>query len=169
MSTDSIPVITGTLPVGGKGVAVGQHAEVRRTFTVEQVGQFGKLIGDENPLHSPQTCFPESFQVLETAGIITWENNKSKVLVHGMMAGSLFSCIFGTLIPGSVYRSQQLAFRLPIFCNQVVTGQVVVTRVRTWREGVVLTCDTKVVCQERECITGQASVWLPNGEIFVKR
>jgi hypothetical protein len=108
-------------------------------------------MGDENPLHSPQTCFPESFQVLETAGIITWENNKSKVLVHGLMAGSLFSCIFGTLIPGSVYRSQQLAFRLPIFCNQVVT------------------CDTKVVCQERECITGQASVWLPNGEIFVKR
>lgn len=131
------------------------------------MAQFGKLIGDENPLHSPQTSFPESVQALETARIIQWENNnESKVLVHGMMAGSLFSCIFGTLIPGSVYRSQQLAFRSPVFCNQVVKGHVVVTKVRTWRKGVVLTCDTKVACQERECITGQASVWLPNGEIL---
>lgn len=32
MSKDSIPVITGTLPAGGKGVAVGQHAEVRENL-----------------------------------------------------------------------------------------------------------------------------------------
>jgi acyl dehydratase len=138
---------------------------VERIFTVEQVAQFGKLIGDENPLHSPQMSFPDNFQPLEQAGIIRWsDRGQSQVLVHGMLAGSLFSCIFGTLIPGSVYRSQQLAFSSPVFCNQLVKGQVKVTRVRTWKEGVVLTCDTKVQCQECECIAGQATVWLPNGE-----
>lgn len=138
-------------------------------FTVEQVAQFGKLIGDENPLHSPQTFFPKSFQSLEKVGIIQWQQQQdntqrqSQVLVHGMMVGSLFSCIFGTLIPGSVYRSQQLAFRAPVFCNETVTGRVKVVKVRQWREGLVLTCDTKVLCQGRECITGEASVWLPTG------
>lgn len=129
---------------------------------------FGKLIGDENPLHSPQTTFPLGFEVLEKAGVIQWntETNQSQVLVHGMMVGSLFSCIFGTLIPGSVYRSQQLAFKSPVFCNHQVTGRVVVTKARTWREGLVLTCDTKVECQGKDCITGEATVWLPNGEIL---
>jgi acyl dehydratase len=130
------------------------------------VSQFGKLVGDENPLHSPQTSFPESFAKLEDAGLIRWHYNsaKSEALVHGMMVASLFSCIFGTLIPGSVYRKQALSFRAPVFANNVVTGRVEVTQIRSWREGVVLTCDTKVLCEGRECITGEASVWLPNGE-----
>ena len=134
------------------------------------MGEFGKLIGDENVLHSPQSSFPEEFgHALEKAGIVQWQDNttpkQSKVLVHGMMVGSLFSCIFGTLIPGSVYRSQKLAFRAPVFCNELVTGRIQVLKLRQWREGLVLTCDTKVVCQGRECITGEASVWLPHGEM----
>lgn len=88
------------------------------------------------------------------------------------MVASLFSCIFGTLIPGSVYRKQTLSFRAPVFANDVVTGRVQVTKIRSLlrREGVgggggvVLTCDTKVLCEGRECITGEASVWLPEGE-----
>lgn len=144
---------------------------MQRIFSVEQVAQFGKLIGDENSLHSPQLSFPESFQPLETAGLIQWEQDssqqrQSKVLVHGMLAGSLFSCIFGTLIPGSVYRSQQLNFSAPIFCNERVTGRVDIVKVRPWRGGLVLSCDTKVLSeQNRECITGQARVWLPTGEM----
>ena len=141
---------------------------------MEQVAQFGKLIGDENPLHSPQTSFPESFQALEKVRIIRCRQDaddrqrQSQVLVHGMMVGSLFSSIFGTLIPGSVYRSQRLAFRLPVFCNEEVTGRVDVMKVRQWREGLVLTCDTKVTCQGGECITGEASVWLPDGTMELK-
>jgi acyl dehydratase len=130
------------------------------------VSQFAKLVGDENLLHFPQTTFPDSFAKLEKAGLIRWHYNseESQALVHGMMVASIFSCIFGTLIPGSVYRRQALSFRAPVFADNVVTGRVQVTQVRTWREGVVLTCDTKVLCEGRECITGEAGVWLPNGE-----
>jgi acyl dehydratase len=130
------------------------------------VSQFAKLVGDENPLHFPQTSFSESFAKLEKAGLIRWHCNsgESQALVHGMLVASIFSCIFGTLIPGSVYRTQKLSFRAPVFADSVVTGRVQVTQVRTWREGVVLTCDTKVLCEGRESITGEASVWLPNGE-----
>jgi len=80
-----------------------------------------------------------------------------------MMVGSLFSCIFGTLIPGSVYRSQRLAFRVPVFCNEQVTGRIEVLKARQWRGGLVLTCDTKAMCKGSECITGEATVWLPDG------
>lgn len=136
------------------------------------------LIGDSNPLHSSQTSFPPSFQPLEQAGIIQWQRQEtdsysltqaqmsSRVLVHGIMVASLFSSIFGTIIPGSVYRSQSLHFRAPVFCKELVMGRVEVTNVRQWRKGgLVLVCDTKVVCLGRECITGQASVWLPYGEL----
>ena len=54
-----------------------------------------------------------------------------------------------------------------MFANDVVTGRVQITKIRSRREGsggVVVTCDTKVLCNGRECITGEASVWLPNGE-----
>lgn len=87
--------------------------------------------------------------------------------MHGIMVASLFSSIFGTLIPGSVYRNQSLNFCAPVFCNELVTGRVLVTNARRWRRGgLVLQCDTKVICLERECITGQASVWLPGGELL---
>ena len=138
---------------------------MQRVFTAEEVAQYGKLVGDENLLHSPQTEFPSSFDALARAGLIRWQGNQSEALVHGMLVGSLFSCIFGTLIPGSVYRSQQLSFRAPVFANETVIARVELTKVRSWREGVVVTCDTRVTCKGRECITGEASVWLPDGEV----
>ena len=41
--------------------------------------------------------------------------------------------------------------------------RVELTDVRAWREGLLVKCDTRVVCEDRECITGEATVWLPNG------
>lgn len=46
--------VTGTIPVGGLGVTVGQFAETRRRFSVRDVEQFGRLVGDDNPLHRRQ-------------------------------------------------------------------------------------------------------------------
>lgn len=82
----------------------------------------------------------------------------SRPIVHGMLVSGLFSCIFATLIPGTVYMSQQLQFVAPVHVNDKVTARVQVVAVRerkrpqqerqqqrSQREhhpGWIVTCDT---------------------------
>ena len=83
-----------------------------------------------------------------------------KPIVHGMLLSSLFSCIFGSLIPGSVYRKQTLYFHKPVFTGELVIGQVTVLNVKQMRirrsndnegsqtknlGGVLVTCDTQIL------------------------
>jgi acyl dehydratase len=191
----SRPIVTGTIPPHGKGVAVNQYAEVRRTFTAADVIQFSHLVGDFNPLHSstvpsdnahiPLPMFVNSgfIQRDATAGSDSDTTATSmKPLVHGMLSSSLFSCIFGTLIPGSIYRSQVLHFRHPIFAQDAVMGRVQVTNVRPIsgrsKGGLLVICDTTVVVLDpadegqdnpqkrgKLCIEGHAHVWLPAGTL----
>jgi len=156
--------------MGGHGISIGNNAEVERIFTVEEVRQYGQLIGDNNPIHQ-QSSSDHSFP---------------GVIVHGMLTASLFSSIFGTLIPGSIYRSQQLLFDAPVYCNERVVGRVEVTKIKDLRKGVLVTCDTLVIKHPIEqkqqntsnnpvkgsngkgvdnylikCVRGEATVWLP--------
>lgn len=164
--------INGTIPKNGHGIEKAQYAEVNRVFTQEEVRLYGNLIGDNNLLHQQidesllLTQSPE-MEVLRRAGLIRLQDNGKTIqqLVHGMMVASVFSCIFGTLIPGSVYRSQSLKFRAPVFANEPIVGRVEVTAVRSVRDGVVVKCDTKVLKSKTElCVEGEAIVWLPGVE-----
>lgn len=111
-------------------------------------------------------------------------------MVHGMLSASLFSCIFGTLIPGSIYRNQSMIFQSPIYSNEKVMGVVTVTKVRNMkRRGTMVSCDTHVYKNFDEedtkkksssssttmqgfflgdhvikCISGEATVWIPSFE-----
>lgn len=164
--------VEGTIPQNGQGIGVTQHAQVRRIFTQEEVRLYAKLIGDNNPLHcelndSEIASQTPEFQVLKHVGLVRFQEDgaTTQPLVHGMLVASVFSCIFGTLIPGSVYRSQNLKFRAPVFANEPIVGKVEVTSVRSWRAGVVVTCDTKVLKDDTQvCIQGEALVWLPGVE-----
>jgi hypothetical protein len=98
-----------------------------------------------------------------------------------MLAASLFSAIFGTLVPGCVYRDQDLAFLNPVPAGIVVTARVAVTSVRHLRlpggrgRGAAVTCATTVASEkggggggggegggeETVHVRGEARVWLP--------
>lgn len=170
LSTYTPPAIQGTIPRGGKGIAVNDYAEVKRTFSEHDVLQFGSLVGDRNPLHESVSVEQVPCrEALEAAGVVQWDDKcQTKPLVHGMLASSLFSSIFGTLIPGSVYRSQSLTFRRPVFAQDSIVGRVDVMKVRSAPNGgVLVVCDTKVTTEKdgNVCITGEAKVWLPEGTI----
>jgi acyl dehydratase len=144
--------------------------QVERIFTRDEVTFFGNLVGDKNPLHNCMTLqeATELFPTLTQAGLIRPScNHSTEALVHGMLVSSLFSCIFGTLIPGAIYRSQTLQFRAPIYANDFVVGRIMVTKVKETR-GLLVTCDTTVLCQERICVSGEATVWLPGATKAVK-
>uniref|UniRef100_A0A7S2UDE0 MaoC-like domain-containing protein n=1 Tax=Attheya septentrionalis TaxID=420275 RepID=A0A7S2UDE0_9STRA len=128
--------VVGTIPQGGHGIKESQYAEVMRSFTREDVAEYAALIGDHNPIH------------IHDGGL-----NDGTVVVHGMLVASLFSSIFGTLISGSLYRSQSLNFRLPVYSDEIVKGRVDVTRVQPMRRrGLLVTCDT-VVLRKSEQVT----------------
>jgi acyl dehydratase len=166
--------VTGTIRPGGAGVEVGQYAQVERVFTDHDVDAFGCIVSDRNPLHQSWAKDDDSTSAIvsnhmltrwEVADTISGQVVTSKVLVHGMLVSSLFTCILGTLIPGCVYLSQTLEFQRPVYANDAVVGRIAVLTVEPWkkRTGVRLTCETTVHSVEtnKVCVRGQAHVFLP--------
>ena len=173
---DDTTRITGTIPRGGRGIAVSQYAELQRVFTAEATLQYGRLIGDLNPIHLRgrgdfgKSSDGESDETIMTSKFrrIRNEDGKSEAVVHGMLVASLFSSIFGTLIPGSVYRSQRLEFRRPVFAGDTIIAKVEVTDVRNMKgRGSLVTCDTNIISNVSDggrpitFVDGEAKVWLP--------
>lgn len=81
---------------------IGQEASFGRVFSVEDIEKFAAVTGDLNPLHMD-------------ANYAAQTEFKGRV-VHGMLAGSLFSTLVGMHLPGKncLYLSQGLNFHLPI-------------------------------------------------------
>ena len=159
-------VITGTIPVGGQGVALHQTAQTERCFTRKQVQAFGCLVGDKNPLHVHTIDRNEVWK--KNHPLLRNNTDLTVVVVHGMLVASLFSSIFGTLIPGAVYLEQSLQFVRPVYVEELVVGKVTIIDIdknpkRPIAKGIVLTCDTTVLRQNKVCIKGTAKVWLVNG------
>lgn len=174
-ATSESGIIAGTIPRRGKAIQVGQFAELRRSFSQEDVYTFGRLVGDMNPVHFPDN---ETQKIGEVADATKpYNQSHRKPIVHGMLLSSLFSSIFGSLIPGAIYRSQSLKFNNPICVGEEVIGRVIVRKLKHTNRngsGVLCMCDTMVVKSiggvvekgdEIVAISGEAQVWLPDATI----
>lgn len=119
---------------------------LKRVFTAADIDAFANVSGDHNTIHSAQAAGP-----------------KGGRLVHGMLSGSLFSALFGTRIPASVYVSQQLRFRAPIYTNEALTASIVPRRLRARVR--LLECDTSISkdADGTLAVEGVATVLLPEG------
>ena len=91
---------------------VGDKATVKKVFTTEEVELFAILSTDKNPVHlddaySATTIF-------------------KKRIVHGSLVSSLISSVLGNTMPGngSIYLSQMVSFKKPVFLNDEVTCTV---------------------------------------------
>ena len=178
-NNNNVVIVRGNIPENGVGVAVGQVAESDRIYTAEDVHWFGKLVGDSNPLHqawSVHTTLPES---LENHPLVQVKNHheesdgsnnngsSTQILVHGWLVASLFTSIFGTLIPGAVYLKQTLDFAQPVYVGDLVTARIEIERIRHWRrKGLILTCETVVRGDGNDKVRGKADVWLPRGSVL---
>ncbi len=164
--------IQGTIPSRGEGMQVRQYAELHRSYSQHDVNKFASLIGDYNPVHFPSKSRTNNESDVQHNNAQTSYN---KPIVHGMLLSSVFSTIFGTLIPGCVYRSQSLKYYQPVYIDEAVCGRVVVTKLRQINRsggGVLCTCDTTVTKHDKDansneilCISGEAQVWLPGVRI----
>ena len=126
------------------GIKIGKAFTFQRTISKEDIFTFSELTGDRNPLH-----IDEEFG----------RNRKfGKNIVHGMLVSSLFSTLVGMHCPGekSLYMSQTLHFKLPLFMGETVTVKgTVIEKNDAIR---LVTMKTEIFRGSEVIVTGEAKV-----------
>lgn len=129
-----------------KLIETGDVYEVPLQFTQEQVNAFAEVSGDKNPIHiDPEYAAQSEF---------------GRPVVHGIFGACILSRVMGMEFPGpgSVYLSQNLRFRQPMFPEVAYLVRVKVTEVNTGRH--IAKLDTRIVRVEdgKPMLTGDAMV-----------
>jgi len=129
-------------------IKIGDSASITKTFSDEDVRSFAEISGDKNPVH-----LDDEFAA---------QTQFKKRLVHGMLTGGLISAVLGTELPGpgSIYISQSINFRAPVFIGDTITATVTVTKLREGKP--IATLET--VCKNQDDVVvlkGEAVLLAP--------
>ena len=125
-------------------IKIGECASQDKIITERDIELFGEITNDYNPAH---------FDSDYAEGTIFKHR-----ISHGMLVGSLFSKIFGMDLPGqgSIYLSQSLRFRRPVYFEDIITATVKVIEIDLIKNRVKFECiatnqnDVVVVLGEAE-------------------
>lgn len=130
------------------GVRVGDTAEVTKTVSDQDVADFARVTGDNQPLHLDD--------------VYAAKTRFKRRVSHGMLSAGLISAALGTkLAPHAtvIYLSQSLRFQRPVFPGDTVTAKIEVTKVDPEKR--IVTCATECVNQDgASVLTGEAVVLL---------
>lgn len=128
-------------------IVVGMSESYSQTITDADIKSFSGISGDRNPVHLDE-IYAESSRF-------------KKRIAHGMLSASFFSALFGTKLPGegSIYVSQNLKFRKPVYIGDTVVATIEVTRVDLEKRRVYFTTYCKV--GNAKVITGDAEIYIP--------
>lgn len=103
---------------------VGQRAEVSKVITDRDIKAFADLTGDFSPMH---------FDAAYAEG-----TRFGGIIAHGLLTAGLISTVLGMKLPGkgTVYRSQTLRFRRPVYPGDTITAAGEVLELRSERKQV---------------------------------
>lgn len=90
----------------------GETASVTKTVSEADIALYAAVSLDTNPAH-----FDDDFAASGPFG---------RRIAHGMLASGLISACLGTKLPGpgTIYLTQSLAFRAPVFIGDRITATV---------------------------------------------
>ena len=125
-------------------IKIGDVYLFKRKLAAKDVSAFATLTGDYNPLHTDPAFGRKS--------------RFGKNVVHGMLAGSLFSTLLGMRCPGEncIYASQTINFRKPIFPGDPLTVKGTVISKTDSVKLVVM--KTEIIVRGVVAVTGEARV-----------
>ncbi len=97
---------------------VGQTAQRSRTVTARDIELFTKISGDRNPLH-----YDEAVARATRFGGIVVQGGVTSAILNAVVAEDLPG-------PGTVFLQVNWRFKAPVRPGDMITGEVVVTKVR---------------------------------------
>lgn len=126
-------------------LSIGAHASRTRKVTAADAAAFAQVSGDTNPVH------------LDPA--YAAETQFGRCIAHGMFSAAIISAGVGNDLPGpgSLYISQTLQFKAPVYIDDEITANVEVT---AYRER------SRVTTLHTTC-TNQNGVLVMDGEAIV--
>ena len=109
-------------------IKLGETAFQVKTISERDIELFGEITNDYNPAH---------FDSEYAKGTMF-----KKRISHGMLIGSLFSKVFGMDLPGrgSIYLTQSLRFRRPVYFGDIITATVKVIDIDLMKNRVRFEC-----------------------------
>ena len=112
----------------------GQHAAMTRRVSAADVERFAEITGDRNPLHL-DAAFAASTRF-------------KRPIAHGLLTASYVSAVLGSELPGpgTIYLSQSLTFKAPVYIGDEITAKVTVVKYRPDKQ--ILTLRTECVNQD---------------------
>jgi len=132
------------LNINYSDIQVGAVYTFNRKFSESEIIDFARLSGDFNPLHIDEEFAQKS----------RYKRN----IIHGMLAGRLFSTLVGMYCPGKkcIYLSQTLQFRRPLFPQEalLVKGTIIdkSDSIKT------VTIKTEILTRGQVAVSGEARV-----------
>ncbi|WP_438012707.1 MaoC family dehydratase [Psychrobacter raelei] len=126
---------------------VGMTAEIKRSFSSDDVIKFAEVSGDTNPIHlddeyAKQTMFGTR-------------------IVHGALASSLFSTLFANKLPGPgcIYLKAEHKYLRPIYLNEEITFVIKLVKIIEKKQRLIF--ETVALNQDKKCIVGSAEIYIP--------
>jgi 3-hydroxybutyryl-CoA dehydratase len=129
-------------------IQVGDTASLSKQISDEDVRIFADISGDRNPVHLDD----------EFAATTIFK----KRIAHGALSGALISAVLGMLMPGpgTIYLSQTMNFKAPVYIGEKITARLEVTAYRADKR--ITTLKTEVFNQDNKLVLdGEAVVIAP--------
>lgn len=145
----SVPGATLVVPAE---IRVGQTASLTKTITEHDVQDFARLSLDINPIHLSEEYARDT--------------RFGRRIAHGFLPAGLISAVLGTRLPGpgSIYLSQSLQFKAPVYYGDTITARVEVIRIRPERK--IVTLRTDVYNQDQTLVlTGESVILLDRDDV----
>ena len=123
---------------------VGDTASMSKQISVEDVRTFAEISGDRNPVHLDEKFAAKTIF--------------KKRIAHGALSGALISAVLGMLMPGpgTIYLSQTMNFKAPVYLDETITAKLEVTAYRADKR--IATLKTEVFNQADELVLDGVAV-----------
>jgi acyl dehydratase len=127
---------------------IGDTASINKKISDRDVRTFADISGDRNPVHLDDEFAAKTLF--------------KKRIAHGALSGALISAALGMLMPGpgTIYLSQTMNFKAPVYIEDEITARLEVTAYRPDKR--IATLKTEVYNQDNKLmLEGEAVVIAP--------